>query len=705
MAKKQENIKSDIMWRIGVVFVLFIFFGLAVVAKIVYLNISDKSTLLEKSKQLSYKDLEVIPKRGDIKSINGRLLATTIPYYSIHMDTNTPSITNELFRENIDSLALCLSQLFKDKTASEYTKILRKARKKKKRYFLIHRNVTFPQLKKLQKFPIFRLGKYKGGLIIEGNDKRKKPFNLLASRTIGSISFNASGEKVGHSGLERAYDSYLRGEKGLQVIRRISGGRYMPVEQEVAPINGSEIISNINIKFQDIVEDELQKNLIKHDADFGTVVLMETKTGAIRAIANLKKNEDGTYQERLNYAVGTSIEPGSTFKLASLIVALEDGKVKLNDSVDTRGGKVKYYNKVMKDSHEEGYGIITIQEAFEKSSNVGISKMIYKNYKNDPRAFVERLYNMNLNQKTGIEFKGEGIPLIRYPGDEGWSGLSLPWMSIGYEIKLTPLQILTFYNAVANNGEMLKPLFVHQIKQNDKIIKTFNKEVLNPSICSKSTIENAQKALRGVVERGTAKAIDDKNLPIAGKTGTAQVANKNLGYKTKEGKTYSVSFAGYFPANKPKYSCIVVINNPKKNGYYASQVAAPLFKKIANKIYAFSTQISPNKKSEIKPPYLTGKKDDVFNILQACKINYTDKSNESEWVKTNTKDTLLFVKDKYIAADRIPNVKGLGLKDALFILENKGLKVKVYGKGKVKKQSLPPGQGFNKGERIVLELN
>jgi len=656
----------------------------------------------------SYKDIIIAPNRGDIRSSDGSLLATTLPKYEIRVDLKTPSITQDIFNRNIDSLAYELSHLFGDKTINKYKQDLRTARKLGNRYFLVKRDITFPQLKKLKKFPILRRGKNKGGLIVIEKFKREKPFDLLASRTIGFLIEKDDKNKYGHVGIERAYDNYLKGEKGIAVIRRISNNRVMPVEQEVAPVDGSDIITTIDVRFQDIVEDELLRALQKHDADYGTVILMEVESGKIKAIANLEKNYKDKYKESYNYAIGTSIEPGSTFKLASLIVALEDGLIKLTDTINIEGGRKKYYDRLMKDDHK-GESLVTVQEAFEHSSNVGISKIINDNYKNDPRRFIERLYNMNLNQKLGIEIKGEGAPLIKYPDDESWSGVSLPWMSIGYELSLTPLQILAFYNAVANQGKLVKPYFVSEIQEHGKTIKEFSTEVINPSIISKSTITKAHKLLRGVVENGTAKNINTKNLAISGKTGTALVAKGKSGYKTEGGKIYSASFVGFYPSEKPKYSCIVVVNNPRRGGFYGSGVAAPIFKNIANKVYAMSLDIiNPinNDKHNSQIPYrFAGYKQDVLDIANLTGLNYKAKAETSNWLMASADDSTLYIKDKYIANNRIPDVRGLGLRDAIFILENAGLNVKVYGKGKVRKQSLPVGQGFTKGERIVIELS
>lgn len=633
MTQGKGHIKADILWRIGIVLVFFVFFGIAIVGKILYLNFTQAEELLAKSESFSYKDIIITPNRGDIRTSDGSLLATTLPKYEIRMDLKTPSITQEIFDKNVDSLAYCLSHLFLDKSQIKYKNDLITARKRGNRYFLLQRNISFPELKKVEKFPILRKGKYKGGLIVISKNKREKPFGILASRTIGFLIENKEKDKQGLVGIERAYDEYLKGEKGISLIRKISNNRIMPVEEQVEPVDGADIITTIDIRFQDIVENELLESLKKHDADFGTAILMEVETGHIKAIANLEKNLNDKYVERYNHAIGTPVEPGSTFKLASMIVALEDGVVNLSDSVNVEGGKKKYYDRIMRDDHK-GKEVLSVQEAFEQSSNVAISKIIVENYQDDPRRFVERLYKMNLNEKLGIEIKGEGTPLIKYPDDETWSGVTLPWMSIGYEIHITPLQILSLYNAIANNGKMVKPIFVSEIQKHGKTIKEFHTEIINPTICSKSTITKVKKLLRGVVENGTARNINSKNLAISGKTGTAQIANRNFGYKSKSGISYSVSFVGFYPSDNPKYSSIVVVNNPKRGGAYGSSGAAPIFKNIANKVYAMSLDIiNPINEDQNKTqiPYkLTGNKEDILKIVDINRfLNQSDLENSN----------------------------------------------------------------------------
>ncbi|MBN2520711.1 MAG: penicillin-binding protein 2, partial [Bacteroidales bacterium] len=584
------SIKKDIVWRVAVIYFSILFFALLIIGRVFYLQFFESEKWKSKSEMISYQDVTIEPNRGDIYSNDGRLLATSVPFYEVRMDLNSNALNSDLFYEKVDSLALCLSYLFKDRSQNEYRRLLILNKNKGNRYFLIQKHVTYTQLKKLRNFPIFRLGRYKGGLIIEQTNKRIMPHLNLAARTIGYIS------EGGAVGLEGAYDKYLRGVVGVKLMQKLSGGVWMPIDDKnaIEPQNGKDIITTIDINFQDVAEQALLKQLLKVDAIHGCAVLMEVETGDIKAISNLKRNSDGTYSELYNFAIGESTEPGSTFKLASLIVALEDKHIDLDDTVQTGNGEIEYYGIKLTDSKEGGYGKITIKEAFEYSSNVGISKVITKYYGKNERKFIDRLYSMNLNEKLGMEIKGEGDPLIKYPSDPTWSGISLPWMSIGYELRLTPLQILTFYNAIANDGKMIKPRFVKGIMEHGEITRSFKMEVINHSICSKQTIIKVKELLEGVVENGTAQNLKNPNYKIAGKTGTAQIANKKYGYNHDKGVSYQASFVGYFPADNPKYSCIVVVNSPSRYIYYGNIVAGPVFKEIADKVYATSPELNIN---------------------------------------------------------------------------------------------------------------
>ncbi len=705
MAKETSNIRKDILRRVSFLYIIMLFFALAIIARTLYIQIKEGDYWTAKANSYALRNITIEPNRGDICAIDGRVLASSVPYYDIRMDLKCEALTNDIFNENIDSLCFYLSRLFKDKSQAEYKKDLLEARKKGARYHLIKKRINYLKLKQIKKFPLFRLGRFKGGLIVEQESRRVKPFSNLAARTLGYLSKDATMPKVG---LEGAYDKYLRGVQGVKLMQKLSGNVWKEVNDgnEIEPIDGDNVITTIDINYQDVAENALMKNLQLHEADHGCAVLMEVETGEIKAIANLQRNSKGEYKETYNYAIGESTEPGSTFKLASLMVALDEGKIRLEDSIETGNGTIKYYDLTMRDT--KPHGKITVQEALEVSSNVGVSKIIWDKYKDNPVNFVDKIYRMNLNEKLNIEIKGEGKPIIKYPGDSLWSGVTLPQMSIGYEVSLTPLQILTFYNAVANNGKMVKPMFVKYLRHHGDTVKTFETKVINPSICSEETLNQVKIMLEGVVERGTAKNLKNKNYKIAGKTGTAQIAKTKYGYGTK--KSYLASFVGYFPADNPKYSCIVVVNSPSKDVYYGSSVAGPVFKEIADKVY--STSLDIHKSIEDKGEYVdlprckNGYKKDLVEVMNYLKINsVVNNASNSKWVRISYTDSLLTLVPKKSVNGYVPNVKGMSLKDAIFILENAGMKVNVVGRGKVVKQSIKAGKNYNTGDIITIILN
>lgn len=704
------NIKKQIVTRFFLVYFFMLFIAIAIVLRILHLQFVEGTTWENMANTYTQKDIIITPKRGDICAVDGRLLASSVPLYSIYFDTQVPSLTNEAFTQNIDSLALGLSVIFKDNSKYEYKQKLISARNRKSRYYLIRRNCTHNQLLRLKSLPIFRLGKYDGGFIVLSHEKRVKLYADLASRIIGRMGFNSADELVGKVGLEEAYETVLKGHEGRGLMQKLSGGNWMPVdgEYQVEPVDGMSIVSAIDINVQDITHNALLKSLTQHNAEYGVAVVMEVETGEVRAMVNLSrsKSDPMLYVEDYNYAIGSATEPGSTFKLPALMVALEDGVVDLNDSVDTEGGVKKYYTSLMKDSHFGGYGVITVKHAFEVSSNVGISKIITQHYANNERKFVDKLFSMNLNNKLGIEIKGEGKPHIKDPSDRSWSGVTLPWMSIGYSVKMTPLQILAFYNAVANNGEMVRPLFVKGYLNEGKMVKKFDKQVIIPSICSEKTIKKAQAILKGAVENGTASILISEDYTCAGKTGTCQ-----LNYGNKDEKIeYQASFVGYFPADHPKYSCIVVVNKPRNGKYYGSDVAVPVFKEIADKLYASDLNFQPDRQlallSKNSAPYSrNGNKDDLLEIYKIIKVPVHDMDETAEWVITQNQDSIVRLDRRSVQSDVVPNVHGMGLKDALFLLENIGLRVNVIGFGIVAKQSIEPGVRVKKGDEISIILS
>ena len=703
------SLKKDILWRIGIVYLGIFLFALLIFGRIFYLQFFEKHKWKNFAQKQTLKNITIEANRGDIYDENGRSLATSVPHYEVRLDFQSDAISENYLGKNIDSLALCLSRLFRDKTEAEYRNLLLIAKKSSNRYFLLKKNVTYDELKQLKTFPIFRRGQYKGGLICIKKNQRIRPHGILAARTIGYTTQGESGNIVG---IEGAYDHYLKGVEGIRLMHRLSGGVWMPLNEnnEVEPKNGMDVVSTINVNIQDVAENALYRQLKLHEAHHGCAVLMEVKTGRIRAIVNLERDENGNYNEHYNYAIGESTEPGSTFKLPALMAAIEDGYVDLGDTINTGNGVAKYYDLEIKDSKKGGHGRISVKRVFEISSNVGMSSIINDHYKNNPRRFIDRLYRMNLNQKAGISIKGEGKPYIKYPGDPLWSGVSLPMMSFGYEVRLTPLQILTFYNAVANNGKMVKPRLVDEIRNHGKTTTRFNTEVLNPSICSFSTIKKAKKILEGVVENGTAENLGGADYKIAGKTGTVKLANKEYGYQYKSKASYQASFVGYFPADKPAYSCIVVVNSPSKNVYYGNLVAGPVFKEIADKVYATSIDIqkplqAKENKEDIIPYTKSGYKEELETALSNLNIPVQPDKINSQWVVTAKKETHVGYKAYKATANLVPNVKGMGLKDALFLLENAGLEVEVEGRGTVIGQSIEPGRRIIHGQRIILTMS
>ncbi len=655
----------------------------------------------------------VEPSRGNIFACDYSLLATSLPIYELRIDGASPGFSDdEIFDENIDSLALLLSKEFDDgRSKLEYKRILTNVRKHEDRYYLLKRKVSYTQMKRVVKFPIFRMGKYKGGLNIEEKDRREKPFDYLAERTIG---YSVNG--IAPVGIEGAYDKELTGKPGKRVMQRIAGGTWIPIndEEQIDAQNGKDIVTTIDVNVQDVAEQALMNTLIKNDAQWGTAILMEVKTGEIKAIANLTRVSEGNYNEQYNYAVGESLEPGSTFKLTSLLALLDDGKAKLTDTYNTEGGKKQYFaNATMYDSEAGGHGIINLQQAFELSSNVAISSAVYQAYQDSPSEFVEHLKKLKLNKPIGLQITGEGNPRIKERKDKDWYGTTLPWSSIGYEIKVTPMQMLTLYNAVANNGKMVKPIFVNQISQTGKIIKEFKTEVMVEQICKPSTLKQLRSCMEGVVQHGTATNLKNPNYTVAGKTGTALVADGRSGYKVK---VYRASFVGYFPADNPQYTCMVMVNGPSKGIYYGSAVAGPVFKEIADKVYASNTSLHSDltftvNSEEIEIPTAhSGNVNDLKTVYNKFGISSHEKNdsaddNSSEWstVEISKKYVTLFQQKS--KKEIVPDVKGMGLKDAVYILENSGLKVFVEGVGKVKEQSLTPGQKCIKGMSISLKLS
>lgn len=700
------EIKKDILWRVYLCFLGMLLFGALIMARVFLIEGVQGKYWRSLADSLHESYVTIPADRGTIYSDDGRMLCTSIPYFDLRLDMEADGLTQKngaLFKENLDSLSICLAGLFKDKTAAGYRHILEQAYRKKDRYFLLKKAISFEQYQQVRNFPLFRLGRNKSGLIAETVNKRINPFGLLANRTIGLWRENAQ-----NVGLEATYNKYLSGVTGKRLMRRIAGGTYMPVEgYEIEPENGKDIITNLDVNIQDIAENALYKMVSGNEAQHGTCIVMEVKTGKIRAIANLGRQTDGSYWEDYNYALMTT-EPGSTFKLATLISILEDRLVTPNSMVNMNNGKWQYGRRTVYDAEHFEKTWVTVQQGFALSSNVVFSQLAWL-YRNDPYKFIRHLYKLRLNQPTGIDLAGEGRPVIVTPASRTWSATTLPWMGFGYEVLVSPLQILTLYNAVANDGNMMKPYLVNSIEEYGKVIKKFDPVVLE-KICPDSVLREVQAIVRSVVTEGTAKkTFENSPYEVAGKTGTALMANGSHGYADK---IYQSTFVGYFPADHPVYSCIVVIKNkPHAALYYGASVAAPVFKEVSDKLYAMDILHQPAMQG--KPSFDTslqiknGYTKDLETIFNALNLRFSAPGGSAGWASADADSTgnRIYLKAISQAAGQVPDVKGMGLKDALFLLENAGLKVEVSGMGKVVSQSLPAGSAISKGAVISIQLS
>lgn len=646
------------------------------------------------SDKIKMVEVPIEARRGQILDDKGNPLVTSVSFFEIRMDATV--VKQSIFDRDLDSLAIKLEELYPEKSSREYAQMIRKARSSGNRYLLIRRKANNEERKLLRTFPIFREGRNKGGLIdnIE-TIVRKRPHGILAHRTLGYVK-----EDI-HVGLEAAYDHVLTGEEGIELKQKMSTGLKPTGTMLRETIDGSDLVTTLNKDIQEVAENELMNQLRNQAARHGCVVVMEVKTGYIKAIANLQRTPDGEYFETYNYAVGHKSYPGSTMKLASLMAALEDGKIDINDTVNATG-VFRFFSKELHDTDNHAYGRITIKRAFELSSNV-IAKVIDKAYGTEPQKYIKRLKSFGLNEPVGIDIAGEPEPTMYEPGHPKWSKISLPWMSIGYEVQLTPLQVLSFYNAVANGGTVMKPQLVSEIRRNGITEKTFEPVVLRKKICSDRTLGVLQSCLEGVVESGTGRSLKSANFKIAGKTGTARLDDDGSG----EGLKHQASFVGYFPAEDPIYSCIVVIAAPSKD-IYGSKVSGTVFAAIANKVYSthLKYQRAINEErliAQVTPPTLAGNREDLEVVLD--KLNVRKKrSSTLEWVTTIAKEHYVEIADRDMQKGQVPNVIGMGLRDALYLLGNEGLVVNVIGKGRVVSQSLNPGIPASRGGYITIEL-
>ena len=700
------------LWRVYVVLVLVVGIAAAILIKVMMIQLVEG----EKWRAAARDDnrvaiREIAAERGSILADDGALLATSVPVFDIFFDTRAAGLTATVFEQNIDSLAYMLSQHIDDSyTYGGYRQKLIEARINGQRYLPIKKRVSYDEMEFMSTFPIFNRGQNGGGFIARRNATRERPFRMLAHRTIGYRR-----DSVRMVGIEGAFDEYLKGEKGSQKMQLIAGKTWIPIDDltQIEPREGLDVRTTIDVNLQDISQTALLRAMRTHNADWGTAIVMEVATGQIKAIVNLGKTETG-YWERYNHAIGTKIEPGSVFKLATMMALMEDDYITPDDLIDLEGGKTQFYGEEMVDAVNHGLDTTTIGRAFEVSSNVGMAKLVQQHYGRTDRAekFIARLKSFGIDLPTGIEILGEQKPYLKaaYSDADQWTGTTLPWMSIGYELEMTPLQTLMFYNAVANDGKMMKPYLVTGIEEYGSTVLEFSPIVVDEQIASAQTLDRAQELLQRVVQVGTASKLQSSYFDFAGKTGTSQV---NYSRTERDGTFgYRASFAGYFPARSPKYSCIVVVSNPRENGFYGGQVAGPVFREIAEKAYlrraALHEPLNARPAAALQdrqlPDYSIGETEDIAYLLSSLDLDYADRTDHAEWTVTRATGDTLALQPRAVRPNVVPSVIGMGLRDALYVLENNGLKVEsVKGVGKVTKQSIMPGTKIQ-GQTIQLVL-
>ena len=703
------DVKRDILWRVYLSFILIVLVCILIIGKAFYIQQVQGKYWRSLSDSLHQRIIEIPAARGTIYSEDGQMLSTNIPQFDIYIDFRVSPLHEKsgvLFRTHIDSLCMSLAALFKDKSTEKYKEELTKAFEASVGNYELRKKISYREYLQLVKFPLFKLGRYKSGMIAEEKNIRLNPYENIGYRTIGLAR---DENKVG---LEKSYDTVLNGRNGRQLVRAIAGGVTVPVQEgefEIAPETGKDIVSTIDVFIQEVTEKALMSMMVKNEAQTGVAIVMEVKTGKIKAIANLGKVGEGKYAEDLNYAI-TPTEPGSTFKLVTLLSALEDGKVNLNSRVNLEGGVWKIAGQTVYDSEKHGKFDASILEAFEESSNVGMAKIAMTHYSNNVNAYFNHLTKLRLDSTSGLDLVGERQPRLVKPGSRLWGPTTLPWMAFGYNIEITPLQTLNLYNSIANSGVMMRPYLVNSIQEEGKIIKSISPKVYNAQLCKPTTVRDLRIALEGVCINGTGKLLFKNSLyKVAGKTGTALVANGNKGYD--EG-IYQSSFAGYFPADNPQYTVVVIIKNkPHAASFYGASVAGPVFKEIADRLY--STYIQ--NKLDIAPVF-TVKDSSLFNysvskislqtITKQLSIPYQDSSLASNnWIQLEGKGKNLKAATQIISDTTMPNMTGMKLQDALWLCEKKGLLVKCVGKGKVVKQSIAQGEVIIKGQQIQIDLN
>jgi cell division protein FtsI (penicillin-binding protein 3) len=694
MSKKQQ-----IVTRIYIGYLFICMVGIAIVARGFYLQTYKGDYYISLADSLTIYPKKIQAERGNIFAADGRLIATTLPVFDIRIDFKTTYEHKDIFEENVDSFALLLSETFKDRTKEQYVRELWKERKKKTRYYLLKRNVNYALMSEMRNWPLFREGQYKSGLIAVQDNKRLKPFGWLAERTIGYTN-----KAKGGAGLERRYDSVLTGIEGKVLVQKIAGGITIPLESadNVPSKPGKDVYTTIDIELQDVAEDALYRALKRHGAEHGCVVLMEASTGKIRAIANLGRVKDSTYAEKANYAVGEAEAPGSTFKLVTVAALMEDGFVNNNTIVHVGNGIETFYKLPVRDHGTPETPDMTLKRSIEVSSNVAVAKLADQYYTSNKQKFYNHFERFGFTKKIDIEIDGAAKPVLRQPNK--WQGTSVPFLAHGYELQVTPLHTLSFYNAIANNGVMVQPTIIEKITEYNQTVDSSLIKVLNEKLFSPTTLANLRLMLEGVVENGTAKNLKTNYLSIAGKTGTAKIAQGKAGYKNA---VYQASFCGYFPAESPLYTMIVSVNSPSQNGYYGNVVAGMVFREVADKVYSKSLKMQKPIQQLVSVKESPSSKKGFAQDLKAMNAFVGNKTNtvSSDWATVNNSGKVALLAELEMSSMLIPDVIGMSLKDALYLLESNGLRVAVVGKGIVKNQSLKAGEPIIKGTQIIIELS
>ena len=711
------EVKRDILWRVYLSYIGIIILGLLVLGRAFYIQRFQGNYWRSMSDSLHQRFISLTAERGSIYSEDGQMLSTSIPTFDIYIDFNADGLREKKgkrFKEYVDSFASSLSDYFRDKSSAQYKNELVAAYKRNERYYPLKKKLSFDQYRTFREFPLVRLGRNKSGVIVEVNSKRLSPFGLLANRTIGlSREHIASNGKIKKQnvGLERTYDSLLSGIDGQKLVRFVAGGTAIPVEGTLSePINGKDIFTTLDVNMQDIAQNALMKMMLQSEAQFGTAIVMETKTGKIKAIANLGHRPDGSYWEDDNYALRVT-EPGSTIKLATLLSVLESGSSNLDDMVEVgSAGRMEVGPRIVNDAERSPKPVLSVKECFSHSSNVGMSKLALKGFGNNPSGFREYLHRFHLDKPVPVDLSNIPSPRLAPLEKKNGGLMNMLTMSFGYAIQVSALHTLTLYNAVANNGKMMKPYLVSSIRKDGIPVRIFEPQVLDESICKPSVIHAARQCMESVVIEGTGKyAFKDMPFAVAGKTGTAHVADGKIKYQHY---VYQASFAGYFPADDPQYSCIVVIRTkPHAAMHYGGQLAAPVFREIATKLYAMYVDKKPvsnyASNQNTKPFFYGAKTEDAKKVFAALNVSFVDSATNDGWANIYATDHAQkpVIRQNLVKKDKMPNVKGMGLKDALYLLENLGMKVSVKGNGKISSQSIPAGTVIESGLTVMLELS